>query len=277
MELTCPIILAFIKGIGQAAPTRVLCEDFLLLGRSQAVFKFKLVQEVDSSHIALKLFLRTAHTEIIVGNAVVVFLTIGNFGVRVIHGKFSFRLFGFNHFGHHQAVLSLVFCDFLVANRHKIIEVKSRKLVIVQSFQSFILNNFDKVITKIFFNLSLYQVHVDLHEKLLILRGRVRYGDFGKVIKYRIIVTVCPTKEISEIFLGAFKLVNLQDNLCTWSAFTLRTNSYDVCAVLLGKLDNGVESFIVDANTRNGIKIFVKSNRIIQKKLIELPTAPLIA
>ena len=134
MELTRPIILAFVKGIGQAAPTRVLCEDFLLLGCCQAIFKFKLVQEVDSSHIALKLFLRATHAEIIVGNTVVVLLAIGNFGVRVIHGKLSLRLFGFNHFGHHQAVFSLIFCDFLITDRHKIIEVKSRKFVIIQSF-----------------------------------------------------------------------------------------------------------------------------------------------
>ena len=212
MELTRPIILAFIKGIGQTTPTRVLCENFLLLGRCQTIFKFKFVQKVDSSHIALELFFRTAHTEIIVGYTVVVLFAIGNFGVRVIHGKLTLRLFGFNHCGHHQAVLSLIFCDFLIANRHKIIEVKSRKLVIVQSFQSFILNNFDKVITKIFFNLSIYQVHIDLHEKLLVFRSRMRNRNFRKVIKHRIVITVCPTKEISQIFLGAFNLVNLLNN-----------------------------------------------------------------
>ena len=105
----------------------------------------------------------------------------------------------------------------------------------------------------------------------------MRDRDFRKVIKHRIVITVCPTKEISEIFLSAFKLVNLQDNLCTWNGFALCTNSYNVCAVLLGKLDNGIECFIVDTDTLNGIKIFVKRNRIIQKKLIELLAAPLIA
>ena len=71
----------------------------MFFGRCQAVLKFKLVQEVDSSHIPSELFLCATHTEVIIGNAVVVLFAVGDFGVGVIYGKCWLRLGSFNHFG----------------------------------------------------------------------------------------------------------------------------------------------------------------------------------
>ena len=137
-------------------------------------------------------------------------------------------------------MFAFVFRDFFVANRHKIIKVKCRKLVIIQALQRFILNHFDKVVTEIFFNPFAHQIDIDLHEQLLVLRCSVCNRDFGKVIEHRVIVAVFPTKEISQIFLGAFNLVNLLNDFYAFNRFILRADSHDIRTVLLGKLYDGI-------------------------------------
>ena len=180
----------------------------MFFGSGKAVFKFKLVQEVDSRHIPFELFLCTAHAEGIVGNTVVVLLTIGNFGVRVIHGKRWLRLWSFHHFGNDHIVLLLVFLDLRVLDYHKLVEGEVGKLVIVQLLQRAVLTNLDKIFAKIFFNLVFRKIDGDLHEKFLVLGCCMGKRNFGKVVDLCIVVAVLTGIEILDKLLCAFKLVN---------------------------------------------------------------------
>ena len=180
----------------------------MFFGSGKAVFKFKLVQEVDSRHIPFELFLCTTHTEVIVGNAVVVLFAIGDFGVRVIYGKRWLRLWSFYHFGNDHIVLTLIILDLSILNHHKLVEGEVGKLVIVQLLQRAVLTNLDKIFAKIFFNLVFRKIDGDLHEKFLVLGCCVGKRNFGKVVDLCIVVAVLTGIEILDKLLRAFKLVN---------------------------------------------------------------------
>ena len=109
--LHVPMIFVFIKGIGKTAPSGILCKNFLFFGCCQTILRFKVMQKGDGGNILSELLLRSAHSDFIVGNTVIVLLAVGNFGVELIHGKRFSRFFGFCQFGHWYTLL--------IVNRNK--------------------------------------------------------------------------------------------------------------------------------------------------------------
>ena len=127
-----PIILCFIKGIGKTAPTRILCKYLLLLGRCQTVIELKLVQEVDRRDVLSELLFCSTHSDLVIGDAVVVLFAVGYLGMRVIHGQGLSRLFFFNKLRNTRSVFLIVLFNKIIRNRDQRIKHKIVQLVFDQ-------------------------------------------------------------------------------------------------------------------------------------------------
>ena len=79
--LHAPIILGAVKRIGKTAPSRILCKYLLLLGCCQAIFCFKLIQKLDGINVLSELGFCSTHSDLVVGNTVIVLLAVGYLGV----------------------------------------------------------------------------------------------------------------------------------------------------------------------------------------------------
>ena len=260
-----PIIFCLIKSIGKTAPTRILCKYLLLLGRCQTVIELKLVQEVDSRDILSELLFCSTHSDLVIGNAVVVLFAIGDLGVRVIHGKGLSRLFFLDKLRNTISVFLIVMFNQIIRDRDQHIKHKIVQLVFDQIVKRVVFAYLYDVIGKIFLDLEIHKVYNHLDGNLIIGNSRITDTDvcqIGKIHRFGIVL------------LGTIILYELLCDLklCRFPA----RYSLDVCAVLLCKFNDGIQGLIVNTHSLYGVKVFVKCDSIVQKELIKLFAAPFI-
>ena len=260
-----PIILCFIKGIGKTAPTRILCKYLLLLGCCQTVIELKLVQEVDRRDVLSELLFCSTHSDLVIGNAVVVLLAVGYLGMRVIHGQGFSRLCFFHKLRNTGSVFLVVLFDEVIRYRNKSRKIKVAQLMLDKVVKRVIFAYFYDVIGKILFDLEVNKVCNYLNGDLIIGNSRITDTDvcqIGKIHRFGIVL------------LGTIVLNELLRNLklCRFPA-----RYFDnMRAILLGKRNNVFEGFLVDTDTFHGGKVFVKRDSIVQKELIEVLSSPLV-
>ena len=84
-----PCCVVLVKRHRQTAPAHIFRKGFLFFGRRKAVFKLKLVQEIDRRHVVPKLFFCTANAKSVIGNMVIA-AVIGVGGDRGLCGSCCF-------------------------------------------------------------------------------------------------------------------------------------------------------------------------------------------